>query len=212
MQLTKNSNESLNRLQKEVGRVENAVKEIAATVDEFVRSSKSITGLTKKVKDMADQTNLLALNAAIEAARAGEHGRGFAVVADEVRKLAEQSGTAASEIDAVTSSLDAKADEVEKSIELGLTSLASSQERVTQVVSVLADATNAVERASEGVSEITSSVREQTAASNDIARNVESIAQMAEQNSAAVQEASSAAGHLEGLSATLKTLVGQFRV
>ena len=212
MQLTSNSNRSLQELLAEVSRVENAVKDIATSVEEFVRSSQAITSMTKQVKDMADQTNLLALNAAIEAARAGEHGRGFAVVADEVRKLAEKSGHAASEIDEVTRTLGEQSEGVEKSIEQGLTSLASSQERVAQVVSLLAEATSAVERASDGVGEITSSVKEQTAASNDIARNIESIAQMAEQNSEAVRETSEAAHHLENLAATLRTLVGRFRV
>jgi len=212
MQLTGDSHRSLNELLNEVSRVENAVKDIAQSVAEFVRSSQAITSMTKQVKDMADQTNLLALNAAIEAARAGEHGRGFAVVADEVRKLAEKSGAAASEIDVVTRTLGEQSEGVEKSIEVGLTSLASSQERVGQVVSLLTEATRAVERASEGVGEITASVKEQTAASNDIARNVENIAQMAEQNSEAVRETSEAAHHLENLAATLKTLVGRFRV
>ncbi|MBA4743036.1 MAG: methyl-accepting chemotaxis protein [Azoarcus sp.] len=212
MQLTGNSNRGLKDLLREVGRVENAVKEIAAAVQEFVRSSQAITNMTKQVKDMADQTNLLALNAAIEAARAGEHGRGFAVVADEVRKLAEKSGHAASEIDVVTRTLGEQSEGVEKSIELGLTSLASSQEQVGRVVELLEEATSTVERAVGGVGEITSSVKEQTAASNDIARNVENIAQMAEQNSEAVRETSEAAHHLENLAATLRTLVGRFRV
>jgi methyl-accepting chemotaxis protein len=212
MQLTGNSNRGLKELLNEVARVENAVKEIATAVEEFVRSSQAITNMTKQVKDMADQTNLLALNAAIEAARAGEHGRGFAVVADEVRKLAEKSGHAASEIDVVTRTLGEQSEGVEKSIELGLSSLASSQQQVARVVELLEEATSTVERAVDGVGEITSSVKEQTAASNDIARNVESIAQMAEQNSEAVRETSEAAHHLENLAATLRTLVGRFRV
>ena len=212
MQLTGNSNRGLKELLNEVARVENAVKEIATAVEEFVRSSQAITNMTKQVKDMADQTNLLALNAAIEAARAGEHGRGFAVVADEVRKLAEKSGHAASEIDVVTRTLGEQSEGVEKSIELGLSSLASSQKQVAHVVELLEEATSTVERAVGGVGEITSSVKEQTAASNDIARNVESIAQMAEQNSEAVRETSEAAHHLENLAATLRTLVGRFRV
>lgn len=212
MTLTGDSNRSLHELQIEVGQVEGAVKEIAAAVDDFVRSTQAITNMTKQVKDMADQTNLLALNAAIEAARAGEHGRGFAVVADEVRKLAEKSGQAANEIDVVTRTLGEQSGDVERSISQGLSSLATSQETVGKVVELLSSASEAVERAGGGVSEITESVKEQTAASNDIARNVESIAQMAEQNSEAVRETSEAAQHLENLAATLKTLVGRFRI
>lgn len=212
LERTRKGNESLAQLLGEVSRVEGAVKAIAESVDQFVRSTQAITGMTKQVKDIAEQTNLLALNAAIEAARAGEQGRGFAVVADEVRKLAEKSGQAASEIDGVTQRLGEQSQHVEKSIAQGLESLASSQAHVERVVALLAEANQAVERASQGVNDITASVKEQTAASNDIARNVESIAQMAEQNSAAVRETSEAAQHLENLAAALKSLVSRFRI
>lgn len=211
LQQTRKGNGSLAELVGEIGRVETAVKQITSQVEEFVRSTNAITGMTKQVKDLAEQTNLLALNAAIEAARAGEQGRGFAVVADEVRKLAERSGQSASEIDAVTQSLQSQSGEVERSIQNGLQSLAASQAFLGTVRDVLGEAGQSVVQANQGVDDIAASVKEQKVASNDIAKHVERIAQMAEENSAAIVETSSAAHRLEQLAAALQEAVGRFK-
>jgi methyl-accepting chemotaxis protein len=211
LERTRKGNERLSELVGEIDQVETAVKDIAESVQEFVRSTNAITDMTKQVKDIAEQTNLLALNAAIEAARAGEQGRGFAVVADEVRKLAEKSAQSAREIDAVTQTLGQQSVAVEKAIEKGQQSLQTSQGVLETVATVLSEANDSVAHASEGVENITASVKEQTAASNEIAQNVEKIAQMAEENSAAIQQTSVAAQHLEHLASALQNEVGRFK-
>jgi len=212
MQLTEDGNVKLAELIGEITSVESSVEDIARAVTEFVRSTEVITQMTKQVRDIADQTNLLALNAAIEAARAGEQGRGFAVVADEVRKLAEKSAQSATQIDQVTASLGTQSGLVERSIQQGQHALTTSQDFLEQLAMALAEANQAVTNASEGVQSITQSVQEQKSASHEVARHVESIAQMAEENGGSAETNSSEAGRMEQLSDRLKVAVSKFRV
>lgn len=212
LQQTKQGNKDVTAMIGEIGRVQDAVQLIAGSVKEFVESTRAIAGMTQQVKDIADQTNLLALNAAIEAARAGEQGRGFAVVADEVRKLAEKSAQSANEIDQVTNSLNKKSGDVESVVQQGLRSLQSTQEQVERVSSVLSEAGVAVEQSSHGVSDIAASVTEQSLASNEIARNVEKIAQMSEENHAAVESNTQEIVRLEQLARELQDAVSRFKV
>jgi methyl-accepting chemotaxis protein len=209
---TKQGNQSVTAMIGEIGRVQEAVTQIAESVKEFVDSTRAIAGMTQQVKDIADQTNLLALNAAIEAARAGEQGRGFAVVADEVRKLAEKSAKSASEIDQVTNSLNQKSTSVEAVVQSGLSSLQATQEQVGRVSAMLTEAGEAVTQSSNGVNDIAASVHEQSLASTEIARNVEKIAQMSEENHAAVESNSKGIVSLEGLAKELQAAVSRFRV
>jgi len=212
LQQTEQGNQSVTAMIGEISRVQEAVNQIAGSVKEFVDSTRAIAGMTQQVKEIADQTNLLALNAAIEAARAGEQGRGFAVVADEVRKLAEKSAKSASEIDKVTNSLNQKSTQVEATVQAGLHSLHATQEQIGRVSAMLTEAGEAVTKSSHGVSDIAASVGEQSLASNEIAHNVEKIAQMSEENHAAVESNNQDIVRLEQLARELQAAVSRFKV
>jgi methyl-accepting chemotaxis protein len=192
--------------------VESAVKQMADSVNNFVRNTESITLMTREVKDIAEQTNLLALNAAIEAARAGEQGRGFAVVADEVRKLAEKSSRSASEIDAITAQLSAQSVSVRHSIEEGLEHLASSQSAVASVSNVLQATNGSVTEVGHGLDAIASATDQQRRFSGDVESSIEAIAGMARENSGTVEQTAGAAHDLKRLAEGLGSLVGRFKV
>ncbi|QWT45797.1 methyl-accepting chemotaxis protein [Azospira inquinata] len=205
-------NAAVTRLADEIQEISRIMEEIAHKVGDFVASTRSISGLTQEVKEIADQTNLLALNAAIEAARAGEQGRGFAVVADEVRKLAEKSGHSAGEIDAVTHAIGAQSEAVQTAISAGEQAIAASRELAEAVESKLTHARQAVEGSAHGVDEISASVAEQQHAATDIAQNMERIAGTAEESHAATQSVSQASDQLHALAERLHQAISGFRV
>jgi len=205
-------NITLSELIGEISSVTESVNEIASSIDVFMRSAEVITNMTKQVKEIADQTNLLALNAAIEAARAGEQGRGFAVVADEVRKLAEKSAQSASEIDRVTASLGQQSSMVEKSIQNGQQALTNSEDQLELVAISLSDTSRSVRDATNGVDTITSAVADQRITSIEISRNIERIASMTEQNTTAIQENAAEAERMEALAKRLNEAVSRFNL
>jgi methyl-accepting chemotaxis protein len=203
---------SMNEMVSEITQVESAVHMMADSVNEFLKSTASITSMTQQVRDIAEQTNLLALNAAIEAARAGEQGRGFAVVADEVRKLAEKSAQSASQIDEVTRALGEQSGDVERNVQSGLLALQSTQKHMQEVTEVLQQSSAVVTSVNAGVDDITSSVNEQKATSEQIARNIESIASMAGETHSAVQGSVQTVGKMENVAEALRKSVAHFKV
>ncbi|TDN47908.1 methyl-accepting chemotaxis protein [Azoarcus indigens] len=204
--------QTLAQLIGEVGQVEEAVRHMAEAAGAFVQSTASITDMTREVREIAEQTNLLALNAAIEAARAGEQGRGFAVVADEVRKLAEKSARSAGEIDAITQDITRQSASVQESIARGLEHLASSREAADTVSEVFDAANTSVGEVGEGLDRIAGATGEQRRSSEKVTGSIDEIAHMASDNNRAIEQTVEAAQELERLAASLQDSVSRFRV
>ncbi|MBD5804620.1 putative methyl-accepting chemotaxis protein YoaH [Azoarcus sp. Aa7] len=203
-------NSSLTTLDERVGMVETTVRGIADSVGEFVSSTKAITHITSEVKELAEQTNLLALNAAIEAARAGEQGRGFAVVADEVRKLAEKSASSANEIDTITHTLGKQSEQVTRAIADAMDHIATSRESMMTVNGVLAAASESVVAVGRGLDSIAAATQEQERVSADVFSGIERIKQTAQGNSEAAGQTAAAARNMGALAGELQGAVGRF--
>jgi methyl-accepting chemotaxis protein len=196
----------------EMGHIAATVSQASHAIEALGKESQQISSVVQVIKEVADQTNLLALNAAIEAARAGEQGRGFAVVADEVRKLAERTSQSTSDISAMVGKIQSSANDavaemsrVVQQVESGQTLAQDAGKRISSI----RESSNKVAHA---VAEISDALKEQSGASQDIARNVESVAQMTDQNNAAAGSVANGVERLDQLTRDVNDTVEQFKV
>ena len=209
------STESARIVESTVGEMQQiaaTVHQSAQIIEELGQNTAHISAIVGAIREIADQTNLLALNAAIEAARAGEQGRGFAVVADEVRKLAERTSQQTGEITSMITTIQIGTENAVASMKAGV-------ERVAEGVAMSQQAGSSITQVREGseqvvmiVNEISSALREQSIASNEMAVNVEQIAQMSESNSTAVDSVAQTAGALEQMAGELQQEISHFRL
>jgi methyl-accepting chemotaxis protein len=187
------------------------VRHSSSAIQELCGTASSITQLAGIIKDIAGQTNLLALNAAIEAARAGEQGRGFAVVADEVRKLAERTSQSSASIGTLLESFGSKSDQAIEAMNQILTDVEHGAEQTRAVCTTLQQILAASSAVSDLMQGISSATERQSAASAHTAESVNDISGLTERNNAAIQNVAVAAGEMNAVSNTLEELVGRFR-
>lgn len=184
----------------------------ADTIKKLGKSSEEIGTIVSVINDIADQTNLLALNAAIEAARAGEQGRGFAVVADEVRKLAERTTKATKEISGMIQSIQDETGKAVIAMDEGTKKVENGVRLANEAGTSLHLIVAGVEGVTDMIGHIATSAEQQSATTDEITQNMDSIAEVAKSNVAAIGEVANATDQLAGLATELKELVERFKI
>ncbi|MDP2793219.1 MAG: methyl-accepting chemotaxis protein [Sulfurisoma sp.] len=192
-------------------KISGAVRQVAEVIRTLGEQTSGISDIVGVIRDVADQTNLLALNAAIEAARAGEQGRGFAVVADEVRKLAERTANATSQIGNMIDAIQGSARTAAEQMDRAVTEAEAGAHLAGEAGQAIAAIRGNNGKVGGVFQEISAAIDEQSVASHDIARQVEQVARASEESSDAVGRTAAAARTLETLSHDMRRRVDQFR-
>ncbi|HAK87800.1 MAG TPA: methyl-accepting chemotaxis protein [Nitrospiraceae bacterium] len=196
----------------EVKAIADTVRESAQLMGSLGERSKQIGEIVSVINDIADQTNLLALNAAIEAARAGEQGRGFAVVADEVRKLAERTAKATSEIGEMIKAIQDEVSRAVHSMEEGTKRVEVGVEFSVKAGDALRNIVNSVNELHSMVQQIASATEEMSTVSEQISGDIETIASVSKETSSGAEQIAGASSDLARLASNLQNIVGQFKV
>ena len=211
-ELSKQGNKVVASAVQGIEKVARTVSESAISIADLGQRSSQIGKILSVIKDIADQTNLLALNAAIEAARAGEQGRGFAVVADEVRKLAERTTAATAEISTMIGAIQSDTGQAVDSMRQGSNEVREGVELANQAGKALQDITRSVEQVVEMIGHIANATRDQSTASDSLTTTVEEIARMAQENSRAIELAATTSQEMVNHSKGLQNVISRFRL
>jgi methyl-accepting chemotaxis protein len=195
-----------------MNRIAEVVSNSAATVRKLGESSDQIGEIIQVIDDIADQTNLLALNAAIEAARAGEQGRGFAVVADEVRKLAERTSKATKEIAVTIKKIQNETGIAVKSMAQGQAEIESGREFANKAGESLKRIIIESERVVDIVSQVAAASEEQSSTAEEISKNIEQINDVAQENAGGIVHIARSSEDLHNLAGNLQKLIAQFKI
>ena len=197
---------------REIKEIASSVSDASTRIRKLEEGAKQISSIAGVIKDIAGQTNLLALNAAIEAARAGEQGRGFAVVADEVRKLAERTSSATAEIEQMIVGIQNDTSGAVDAMSSALPEVQEGVELASSASASLLSIEEGARRTLERVGEVADATREQSSASTSIAQRVEQIANMVEETTTTIRGTAESAHQLEKIANSLKAMIGRFRV
>lgn len=196
----------------EINKVESSFNHSNLLINDLSEQSKAISAIVNVIKDIAEQTNLLALNAAIEAARAGEQGRGFAVVADEVRGLAERTTNSTQEITSMIESIQTSTEAASKGISSGASQVHEGVSTANTAGEAITEIGESSKSLLDAVTEISSAIHDQNIASQTIAESVNLVAQMSEQNKQGVSDIYVSSKKLLDVSDGLEELVNHFKV